>query len=213
MKKNVISLILFILFIIPLGILFYGFNDEKTGNVSTNSNVRAVQDSADKSDNASSPQTYTSAQVPIPGKPTYLVIPALNINAQVEHVAENEEGRMDVPKKDENVAWWRLGAIPGQMGSAVFAGHYDRKDGGPAVFYELERLNIGDGIEVLDENGERRLFEVFKKEVYKDETFPLQEVFASNDAKRLNLITCEGVFDRATSNYSDRLVVFSEMVE
>lgn len=41
----------------------------------------------------------------------------------------------------------------------------------------------------------------------------LEEVFAKTDGKYLNLITCEGVFDRASRNYSDRLVVFTELQE
>ena len=40
---------------------------------------------------------------------------------------------------------------------------------------------------------------------------PAPDVFAAGDDKaHLNLITCEGVWDKATKTYSGRLVVFTD---
>ena len=156
----------------------------------------------------------TSSQVlAIIDVPSKLVIPKLDINAYVEAVGKDQTGRMDVPKKDQDVGWWKYGFKPGEIGNSVIAGHYDRKDGGPAVFYNLGDLEIGDKLEIVDGNGKSLTFRVVRKEIFKDAEFPLQEVFGETDSKYLNLITCEGSFDRVTKNYSDRLVVFTKLVK
>ena len=145
--------------------------------------------------------------------PEKLIIPKLNVRANVESVGEDDSGRMDVPKDDLNVAWWKYGAKPGGLGNAVLAGHLDTKIGDPAVFYELNNLEVGDEITVKDIENNTLTFIVSAKEIYIDDSFPLDEVFGATDKTRLNLITCTGYFDRGEKNYSDRLVVYSELKE
>ncbi len=144
-------------------------------------------------------------------QPSKIVIPTLGLETQVEIVGQDSQGRMDVPKADANVAWYQLGAKPGEIGSAVVAGHYDSKTGGPAVFYELSSLQPGDEINVVGAQNEQLTFVVEKIETYKDATFPVKTVFSQNDARRLNLITCAGTFDKTAKNYSDRTVVFTKL--
>lgn len=143
--------------------------------------------------------------------PEQLLVPRLGIQAAIELVGLDPEGRMDVPKDDDNVAWYSLGFKPGEKGSAVLAGHFDRRNGGPAVFYRLEELVPGDEIIITGDNGEKLTYVVTGKELYSSNNFPLEEVFNSTDKSRLNLITCDGVWNPSTQNYSQRLVVFSEL--
>jgi len=145
--------------------------------------------------------------------PKTLQIPKIKVSANVESVGMNSKGEMDVPKLDANVAWYNLGGKIGQAGNAVFAGHLDTKAGSPAVFWDLDKLNKGDDITATDQQGKTYTYEVVDKKVYADAQFPLQEVFGDTTKKRLNLITCEGTYDKSARNYSDRLVVYSEMVE
>lgn len=147
------------------------------------------------------------------GEPSRLLINRLKAETTIEHVGADKDGRMDVPKDPKNVAWWEPGVTPGELGSAVLAGHYDNPDGSPSVFYELDELNNGDTIEIYDENENKLIFEVTDKEYFDDASFPINVVFERNDAKRLNLITCAGSYDRESKNYSQRLVVFTKLVE
>ena len=155
-----------------------------------------------------------STSVPSPTlipKPRTLEIPKLGVQTTVEFVGLDDERRMDVPKEWENVGWYQYGPIPGEAGSAVIAGHLDSPTG-PAVFYDLSKLQPGDSIVVTNEQGNILEFIVEYIEQYKDVSFPIQKVF--NDAdnkKRLNLITCAGTFSRSRSVYSDRLVVFASL--
>ena len=159
-------------------------------------------------------QTVAPQSPAIPkGQPTSLSIPALNITADVESVGMDSEGRMDVPKDDFNVAWYNLGFKPGAIGSSVIAGHFDARSGGPAIFYKLSTLKSGDEITVSYGNGEKFTFTVTESELYDVDDFPLQRVFNTTDKPRLNLITCDGVFDKQSRNYSERLVVYAELAE
>lgn len=158
-------------------------------------------------------QTNVAVQKTIAGAPQYIIIPAIGVNAAIESVGLDAQGRMDVPQDEDNTAWYNLGFKPGQNGSAVIDGHYDKRSGAPAVFYKLSSLNEGDTIIVNYPDGTEYTFAVTHKQLYDFDKVPLQEVFNSTDQPRLNLITCDGVFDTAAQNYSKRLVVYSVLQE
>ncbi len=146
-------------------------------------------------------------------RPITLKIDKLGIEADVETVGMDSQGRMDVPKLDGNVAWYELGVKPGELGSAVVAGHFDSSTGLPAVFYELDSLVVGDEITIIDEVGRSQVFKVREKALYLDSEFPISDVFGRSDGRWLNLITCAGDFDQTAKNYSERRVVFAELIE
>jgi LPXTG-site transpeptidase (sortase) family protein len=141
--------------------------------------------------------------------PRTLTIPKLKVQATIEYVGKDETGAMDVPKKYEDVAWYRLGAIPGAKGNAVIAGHYDSETG-PAIFTDLDSLQKGDEIIVHSQDGTEKIFIVRDKKIYEEKNFPIEKVFGKTDKRRLNLITCEGIFNEVSKNYSHRTVIFSE---
>jgi LPXTG-site transpeptidase (sortase) family protein len=143
--------------------------------------------------------------------PVTLIIPRLGIHATIEQVGMDAKGNMDVPKQNEDVAWFALGYLPGSNGNAVIAGHLDTKTGAPAVFYHLGALDRGDIIRVETDNGDQLEFRVTGKAVYPSQDFPLVTVFGPAARPRLNLITCEGTYNIAQHNYSHRTVVFSEL--
>lgn len=144
--------------------------------------------------------------------PTRLVIPKLQVDAEVESVGMDQKGRMDVPTGVMNVAWYNLGFKPGQTGNAVFAGHYDKPDGKPSVFNKLDTLKVGDLIEVDGQIGGKQQFKVTEVRVVELDKFPLQEVFGEGDKKMVNLITCGGEWNTEKKEYSERTIVFSELV-
>lgn len=146
-------------------------------------------------------------------EPTRLEIPAINVDAEFEYVGLDAKRNMDVPKAAENVGWYNLGPKPGEVGSAVIAGHLDDPNGNPAVFWDLANLKIGDEIKITDKNDVVLSFIVKDVKSYETDKFPLNEVFADTSGKKLNLITCEGTFDKVAKSYSRRTVVYSELSE
>ena len=147
------------------------------------------------------------------GIPKTINIPKLGINASVESVGLDSAGRMDVPKKWANVAWYNLGYKVGYSGgAAVMSGHLDTSSGAPAVFYNIEKLNPGDEIIVTDTTGAKYKYRVVEKQVYPWDALPLQRIFGSAGTDGLNLITCDGAWDRNARNYSQRMVIYSVLI-
>ncbi|MBX3052244.1 MAG: class F sortase [Caldilineaceae bacterium] len=145
--------------------------------------------------------------------PVRLRIPAIGVDATIEPVGQDRNGRMDTPSLVEDVAWYAPGLAPGEIGNAVLAGHLDRIGGAPAVFWKLGKLMAGDDIFVTDSAGGEHHFRVTAQEAYPYEDAPLDEIFGFGIRSRLNLITCRGRWDRSGQTYTQRLVVFSELVE
>ena len=144
--------------------------------------------------------------------PKLLEIPKLGVSANIQSVGLNSKNEMDVPSNDWDVAWYNLGSKPGNIGSAVIAGHLDNRFGKPAVFWNLDKLEIGDDVFVTDGNNNKKHFQVISSEKYETGTAPLEKIFGANDGAYLNLITCGGVWDRTKNNYSERFVVFTKYV-
>jgi LPXTG-site transpeptidase (sortase) family protein len=144
------------------------------------------------------------------GLPVYLKIPAINVDSAVEYVGLTSGGAMDVPKNQNNVAWLELGQRPGENGSAVIAGHYGWKNGKASVFDNLYKLRKGDKLYIEDDKGVIISFVMRGSRRYNSNA-DASDVFVSNDGKaHLNLITCEGTWDKVSKSYSERLVIFTD---
>ncbi len=144
------------------------------------------------------------------GLPVRFKIPKIDIDTSVEHVGLTSGGAMDIPKGPDDVAWFDLGARPGDVGSAIISGHYGWKNGIPAVFDNLHKLQKGDKVYVEDEKGKTNAFVVREFRTYSQNDYA-PEVFSLMDRKaHLNLVTCEGVWDKAQKSYSNRFVVFTD---
>lgn len=118
---------------------------------------------------------------------------------------------MEVPDNSVDVGWFKLGPLPGQRGSAVFAGHFDGKNGEIGVFTDLYKLKKGDTVYVTDDKGISTTFVVRESRTY-DPGYA-EEVFSQNDQAHLNLVTCDGVWDGTKKSYSKRLVVFTDITQ
>lgn len=143
--------------------------------------------------------------------PSVISIPTIDVRAEIEDVGILENGQMGVPDDGDTVGWFHRGPKPGGSGNAVMAGHVDDRSG-PAIFYELDQLDLGDRIYIEDENGNELEFEVTRMEVYPYDDAPMDLIFGATATQRLNLITCTGEFDTNAGTHRERLVVFTELV-
>lgn len=146
------------------------------------------------------------------GLPVRLRIPAISVDSAIEDALITPDGRMDVPAGSVNVAWFSLGPHPGQIGSAVIGGHFGISNNVPFVFYNLDKLTIGDKIYIVDDKGETLTFAVRSIKSF-DRNADATTVFTSDDGlAHLNLITCEGVWNQINGNYPERLVIFTDAI-
>jgi len=148
--------------------------------------------------------------------PTKIIIPKLNIDANIQDVGITRSGKMATPEGEtiyQDVGWYRYGPRPGEVGSAVMAGHFDNGYNKPAVFYKIAELVPGDTITVSYPDGQVANFLVKEKETYPIADAPLEKIFGNNGKKMLKLITCEGEWNPISKEYSERTVIFAEYVD
>jgi LPXTG-site transpeptidase (sortase) family protein len=145
--------------------------------------------------------------------PIRLKIPKIKVDADIESVGLTSDGAMAAPIKPANAAWYNLGPRPGEQGSSVIDGHFGWwKNGSQGVFNNLSKLQKGDKLYVQDGKGGTATFVVRESRLY-DPNADASDVFNSDDGKsHLNLITCEGVWNKYAKQYSRRLVVFTDKV-
>ncbi len=144
------------------------------------------------------------------GLPSRLTIPKIGVDTMIESVGLTPGGAMGVPTEAQNAAWFNLGPHPGQNGNAVIDGHLNWTHGTAAVFDNLYKLRPGDKLSVEDEEGRTTTFVVREFRIY-DQNQDASDVFGLGDGQaHLNLITCEGLWNKVERSYPNRLVVFTD---
>jgi len=142
--------------------------------------------------------------------PVQLKIPVIGVDTVIRYSGLTADGAMAIDSNPNEVAWYQLGSRPGEIGSAVIAGHYGWTFGVAAVFNGLKTLGVGDKISVTTNNGTTIDFIVHDIKRY-DPNADASDIFKSYDGKsHLNLITCDGSWDNERQTYSDRLVIFAD---
>src|SRR4051812_5196604 len=143
-------------------------------------------------------------------RPTRIRIPALGVNAPIVRLGLDGAGALEVPEDFAEAGWWSGGARPGQRGPAVIAGHVDSRTG-PAVFFRLRELRVGDSITIGRADGSRVRFRVTRSEHHWKTHFPTAKVYGPTAVPTLRMITCSGAFDHATGHYLDNTVVYARV--
>jgi len=156
--------------------------------------------------------TTVAQHVPeAPGLPALLTIPTIKVNAKVVYLGLAKDGSIGAPTGPYNVAWFKLGPRPGEKGSAIITGHFGPwRSGASSVFDNLNKLKAGDKIYIKDDKGKQLTFQVRETKKYSPNESP-EEVFA-DDGMHLNLITCQGQWISSQKTYTQRLVVFTDLV-
>jgi hypothetical protein len=142
--------------------------------------------------------------------PVALEIPAIGVSVSVSELGLNPDRTVQVPTDFQEPGWFRLGPSPGQVGSAVILGHVDSYKG-PAVFFRLRSLRIGDRVDVRLADGVVAHFAVRKVAMYPKDQFPARQVYGSYGYSALQLVTCGGKFDGRARSYLSNVVVYTAL--
>ncbi len=144
-------------------------------------------------------------------KPLQIRIPKINVVADFEApLGLNKDGEVAVPDAYDTVGYYKYGPTPGELGPAVILGHVDSIHG-PAIFYSLGQLDVGDEIDIDREDGTTATFIVTNLERHPQSGFPTEEVYGNINYAGLRLITCSGIFNKGAQRYSHNLIVFAEL--
>lgn len=144
-------------------------------------------------------------------EPAQIRVPSIGVKANIEPTGILENGEMGVPEDVDQVGWFEPGFKAGAKGNAVLAGHVDSLTG-PAIFYELEDVEVGETVILTDADGREMVFEVKNLTSYETDEAPIEEIFGNSDKRMINLITCTGDFNRDIGSHEERLVVTAELV-
>lgn len=163
---------------------------------------------------ARNPQTPSLAGTQVQEEyapPKKLIIPAIQVNANVIPVGVNDKGEMDVAHNQFDVAWYEPGPRPGMPGNAVMAGHLDTKLTPEAVFYNLDKLKSGDEVDITASDGTTIKFKVSEIRTYPYDA-STGDIFTTGGPARIALVTCTGTWLKDKKVYSERLIVFADKV-
>ena len=140
-----------------------------------------------------------------------LIIPAIGLDrGTVPGLVDTRTQEMIAPRGAWDVAYYTYSAPPGK-GNAVFSGHVDYIGIGPAVFWDLRKLEEGAEVIVRLADGLDLRYPVRFHRLYEADDGPWEELFARDAGKDvITLYTCDGDFDRASQDYSQRRVVRAE---
>ncbi len=144
-------------------------------------------------------------------KPAWLVIPAIGVSSTLVRLGLTAQRTLQVPPTAAVAGWYAGSPRPGQIGSAIIAGHIDSRLG-PGVFYRLSSLRRGRYIYVIRTDHTVGVFEVTAVHLYAKAQFPATTVYGPVPDSELRLITCGGTFDYATGSYLSNVVVYAVQV-
>jgi LPXTG-site transpeptidase (sortase) family protein len=141
-----------------------------------------------------------------------LLIPSIGVDAGFSVKQVPSSGIMPNPNGPSDVAfydfsmWPCCGGTPDEGGNIVLAGHVDYINVGPAVFWDLDKLAVGDKIQIRKTDGTIAEYAVeFNKYLPIGEGDWTAVVSATAD-ESITLITCTGDFQQG--HYNQRQIVW-----
>ena len=139
-----------------------------------------------------------------PGAVARIVIPKIEVASEVAQVGVVlEDGALRYETPNHIVGQYR-GVNPGQGSNVVLAGHVGTRDGhGGSIFRDLNRLDLGDAIQLFTDAGVIAYEVTEVRFVAANAT----EVMAASDREQLTLVTC-----RSCNVNCQRLVVIARPV-
>jgi sortase (surface protein transpeptidase) len=147
--------------------------------------------------------------------PVHVSIPASTLDADIEKIGLVGEHQIAAPSHFSEVGWYKYGAVPGQVGTALLAGHLDNGLGLDGAFKHLSSLSKGDVITVTTASSTVLHFTVDRTEIFPYDSVPTDTLLGTSvtDGKaHLVLITCEGKWTHDPiegMTYDHRFVVFA----
>jgi len=163
-----------------------------------------------KKPSQSSVESYT---VP-PTNPRYINIPAINItNTPIIKLGLLKSGAIAAPANIFEAGWYKDSSLPGQKGAMFIYGHVSSWTA-KGLFYSLHRLKAGDTVKIVRGDNTTYTYKVISSKTYPYDKVNMNEVLSPIDTSRpgLNLMTCTGQVIKGTSEFNQRLVIFTSLV-
>ncbi|HZP56390.1 MAG TPA: class F sortase [Dehalococcoidia bacterium] len=145
-----------------------------------------------------------------------LIIPKIGVDAPFSYKVVPGNGVMPNPNSWDDVAyydfssWPGMGGLPGKGGNVVLAGHVDYIRHGPAVFWDLHKLERGDRVQIRLKDGSTVEYEVMFNKFVSEDAGNFNQIVSATADESVTLITCSGDF--VNGHYNQRQIVWARRV-
>ncbi len=146
--------------------------------------------------------------------PKYIIIPALKIfDTRIVKLGLTTTGQIASPDNIYDTGWYQNSALPGQKGAMFIYGHVSSwtADG---IFYNLKKLLPGNKVLIISGDNKVYTYQVVSTKIYPYNNVNMQQVLSPivSNAPGLNLMTCTGQVISNTSEFNQRVVVFTKLI-
>lgn len=147
-------------------------------------------------------------------QPKFVRIPKFNTTARIKAMGVDANNKLIAPGNVHDAGWFQNSAKPGAIGGATLLDGHVSGWTTKGVFYRLKELVPGDQITIERGDGQIFTYRVVKSQAFDKNAVDMDSVMRSVNASKtgLNLITCSGSYDRASDDYTQRLVVYAEAI-
>lgn len=147
-------------------------------------------------------------------QPRFVNIPKFNLSARVKAMGVDANNKLIAPGNVHDAGWFQNSAKPGAIGGATLLDGHVSGWTTKGVFYRLKDLVPGDTITVERGDGKVFSYRVVKSQAFDKNAVDMNSAMEPiNKSKTgLNLITCSGTYDRASDDYTQRLIVYAEAI-
>lgn len=149
-----------------------------------------------------------------PDLPKFISIPSIDIDkVRILRLGVGKDGAIASPSNIYDAGWYSASSKPGQPGAMFVYGHVSNWQAN-GIFYNLKKLKPNDTIMITRGDGKLFTYRVVTTKMYRYNEVDMNRVLTAIDQNKpgLNLMTCAGQVIKGTSEFTQRLVVFTTLV-
>lgn len=145
--------------------------------------------------------------------PKYISIPSIQVSdARIIPLGLKPDNAIANPDNLFDAGWYKASAKPGEQGAMFIYGHLSNWEA-RGLFYDLKKLQKDDVVTITNGAGKQFTYRVETIRTYPYDAVDMNAALAPIGNKPgLNLMTCSGKVIEGTSDFSERLVVFTSLV-
>ena len=169
-----------------LFVAFGGSSDPKEADVGTFDLVPTSTNTprATNTPTATPTEPPTATPTPFSGTVARLQIPRFDVDSAVEEIGLTDTNELETPANPLDSGWYTIYDRPGWGGNAVFSAHVDWYPNIRGPFYNLAKIEAGDEIVVVMEDGTTYHYEVVRKQRYEVSNIPMGDIIWPPDVLR-----------------------------
>lgn len=202
-----------ILFIAGGFIAWQGFSANQQIEEQIKETNKLAEDDGSRPSTTIVEQNAIDEYVVAPNLPRVMTIDKIGVKARIMPLGVTSSNKLKAPSNIYDVGWYNASAQPGQPGAMLVDGHVSSwtSDG---VFKDLKNLEPGDIITVERGDSQKLQFRVVKSQTYVESATDMRAALlpVTEGKNGLNLITCYGRVRPGTSEFEQRLIVFTEQI-